>query len=103
MAPHFDEYGGDEWICQICGKIQNSRVPCEWRPDITELKAAGNVCPICLKAQATLKLTGASLRAALARKREDEGPISVYEHCRRESGLTGAELTRYVNRHYGFG
>jgi rubrerythrin len=47
--PHFDEYGGDTWICQVCGKIKNSLVPSVWRPDITGHKSAGNVCPDCLR------------------------------------------------------
>lgn len=52
--PHFDEYGGDEWICQAPnhkgGRIQNSRVKSEWRPDITGLPGAGNCCPPCVRA-----------------------------------------------------
>lgn len=31
----------------------------------------------------------------------DEEPISLYEHCRRESGLEGRKLDEYVNRYYG--
>ncbi len=62
MAPHFDEHGGDEWICQICGQIKNSRVKSEWRPDITGSKQAGNVCPECLKAHEQTKKTGEELR-----------------------------------------
>lgn len=32
------------------------------------------------------------------------GPVSLEEHCRRESGgLTGVALTRYINRYYGHG
>jgi hypothetical protein len=50
--PHFDEFGGDEWICQAPNhkgnRVQNSRVDSEWRPDITGLPGAGNVCPVCL-------------------------------------------------------
>jgi rubrerythrin len=46
--PHFDAYGGDEWICQVCGRVQDSRVESVWRPDITGHKGAGNVCPKCL-------------------------------------------------------
>lgn len=47
--PHFDEFGGDMWMCQVCGKEQNSRVQSTWRPDITGSESAGNVCPVCLK------------------------------------------------------
>jgi DNA-directed RNA polymerase subunit RPC12/RpoP len=38
------------------------------------------------------------------RFRQESGPISVYEHCREESGgLTGRALDNYVNRYYGHG
>lgn len=80
--PTFDEFGGDEWICQVCGKIQSSQVESEWRPDITGHKSAGNVCPICVLAY-------------------ENKPMSLYEHCRRESGLQGQALREYINRHYG--
>ena len=50
--PHFSSCckGADTYICQKCAKIfcggcQQS----SWRPDITGLKSAGNVCPKCLK------------------------------------------------------
>jgi len=33
--------------------------------------------------------------------RQQDRPMSVFEHCRRESGLTGLALRNYVNRHYG--
>ncbi len=29
--------------------------------------------------------------------------LSVFEHCRQESGLTGVALKQYVNRYYGHG
>ena len=48
--PHFDEYGGDQWICQKCGGIFDSRDKSEWRPDITGCISAGNVCPCCVAA-----------------------------------------------------
>ena len=33
-----------------------------------------------------------------------EQPISLFEHCRRESGLTNRQdIMRYLNRHYGHG
>src|SRR5215831_163050 len=51
--PHFDEFGGDEWVCQAPNhrgnRVQNSRVNSEWRPDITGIEGAGNVCPACLQ------------------------------------------------------
>jgi hypothetical protein len=31
---------------------------------------------------------------------EPERPMSLYEHCRRESGLTGIELEKYIRRYY---
>jgi hypothetical protein len=87
--PHFDQYGGDEWICQVCGRVQSSRVGFGWRPDITNNTSAGNVCPTCLKRYT---------------ERQAATPISLAEHCRRESGgLTGTALNRYINRYYGFG
>jgi hypothetical protein len=46
--PHFDQHGGDQWICQKCLSIFDSTVNSEWRPDITGNKCAGNVCPSCL-------------------------------------------------------
>ena len=31
-------------------------------------------------------------------------PISLFEHCRRESGLTDSrQIKTYMNRHYGYG
>lgn len=84
--PHFDEFGGDTWICQAPGhqgnRVQSSRVPSAWRTDITGHESAGNVCSSCIA-------------------KHDNAPLSLYEHCRRESGLTGAALDRYVNRYYG--
>lgn len=47
--PHFDEFGDDEWICQVCGKVLNSKIKSEWREDITGIKGAGNTCPDCVK------------------------------------------------------
>jgi hypothetical protein len=50
--PHFDEWGGDEWMCQGPNhrgpRVQNSRVESQWRPDITGHKGAGNCCPACV-------------------------------------------------------
>jgi hypothetical protein len=101
--PHFDEYGGDEWICQICGKIQNSQVQSEWSLDITQNESAGNICPRCKKVHDQTGLKGEALRKAIQGKVTPTGPISLYEHCRRESGLEGMALQRYINRYYGHG
>ena len=50
--PHFDQYGGDTWLCQAPhhsgNRIQDSRVVSQWRPDITGLQSAGNCCPACV-------------------------------------------------------
>lgn len=35
--------------------------------------------------------------------RKVDGPMSLYEYAKLESGLEGAALTRYINRHYGHG
>lgn len=41
----------DMYICQVCGRILcDGCRPAVWRPDITGLKGAGNVCPSCLSA-----------------------------------------------------
>ena len=86
--PHFDKNGNDTVLCQLCGRVVNSAT---WRPDLTGNKSAGNVCSLCV----------ANPVGGRAVRRELEEPIGIYEHCRRESGLTGAALTRYVNRYYG--
>jgi hypothetical protein len=52
-VPHFDEDGGDQWLCQAPNhkgnRVQSSKVKSEWRPDITGHKGAGNSCPPCVK------------------------------------------------------
>jgi hypothetical protein len=95
--PHWDNDGDETVICQKCAKIvKGSQVT--WRPDITGHKGAGNVCDTCLARHA-----GAGTDA----KEYDEprGPVSLAQHCSEESGfpLGSRELTRYMNRHYGFG
>jgi len=47
--PHFDDSGIGTWICQVCTTIYNDLIESQWRPDITGLDSAGNVCPQCLK------------------------------------------------------
>lgn len=80
--PHFSESGHDVVICQKCGRlVDTGKENVTWRPDITGHKSAGNVCDPCLH--------------------KHEAPMSLYEHCQRESGLTGAALQRYINRYYG--
>ena len=94
--PHFCECGADTYICQKCARILCSRdYPSTWRPDITGHKSAGNVCPTCLEEFKKFGVTATP---------RDEGPISLYEHCHRESGLTDrGAILRYMNRHYGHG
>lgn len=96
--PHFDEYGGDEWICQICGRVHDSTVKSVWNSKATGNVTAGNVCPRCMRAFDETGLTGDRLREYV------RGPMSLAEHCRRESGgLTGEALRQYMNRYYGTG
>lgn len=48
--PHFDEYGGDEWICQTCARVFNSRVESIWVKEATASLRRGNACPSCVAA-----------------------------------------------------
>lgn len=85
--PHFSKSGHDEVICQKCTRIVDTgKESVDWRPDITGSQSAGNVCGFCV----------------IEHERSNE-VVSLYEHCRRESGLTGAALDRYINRYYGHG
>jgi hypothetical protein len=88
--PTFSASGADEYICQVCARIFASDThPPVWMPiERRENKSCGNVCPDCVKR---------------GQKKPEPGPISLYEHCRQESGLEGAELTAYINRYYGHG
>jgi hypothetical protein len=47
--PYFDEFGGDEWICQLCARIYNSRVQSTWMKPVPGKQVDGNVCPSCVK------------------------------------------------------
>jgi hypothetical protein len=83
----------DGWICQICATIKPDTERPEWRPEITGHKSAGNVCE--------------ELRHYVTRRNqlvkllpEPDQPMSLHEHCRQESGLTGDELERYITRYY---
>ncbi len=93
MCPHFDDEGNETVLCQLCGR---SVTKADWRPDLTENASAGNVCHACIDAHVD-KIVARSAR------RQDEAAIGIVEHCRRESGLTGPALTRYINRYYGHG
>jgi hypothetical protein len=34
--------------------------------------------------------------------RKNDGPVSLYDHCKEESGLTDpVKIRAYMNRHYG--
>lgn len=72
----------DTYLCQRCTKVFcGSCKPSTW------MDRVGNLCPTCVK--------GSS---------QSKGPISLYEHCRIESGgLEGVALDRYINRYYGNG
>lgn len=97
----------DDYICQICAVIKTDHS--EWRPDVTGNKSAGNVCESCMKVHNETKLVGEELRARVGFgrrssvrqfERRQEQPMSLHEHCRRESGLTGTALERYITRYY---
>lgn len=81
--PHFSSCcpDADEYLCQKCGKSRCGKCyPSEWRPDLTGHKSFGNVCPDCVQ------------------------PMSLYDHCKQESGLTDpTAIKRYMNRYYGHG
>ena len=48
--PTFGATGADMYICQVCGyDLDSGQLPPVWRPDITGMQSAGNVCPACLK------------------------------------------------------
>ena len=84
--PHFSESGHDLVLCQVCGRdVDSGTEEVSWRPDITGHKSAGNVCPSCVS-------------------KHDHKPISLYEHCKIESGFTEHhKIMLYLNRHYGHG
>lgn len=88
--PHFDEFGGDEWVCQAPGhrgnRIQNSRVKSEWRPDITGNQSAGNCCPTCVAGFGKDKMTHSDYRLATASDRNEK-------RFDKKRGLKPAELT----------
>jgi hypothetical protein len=92
--PHFSPSGHDMVLCQVCGRdIDTSKEKVVWRPDITGHKSAGNVCAACL-----------SHHGSKSEVMTRGGPISLYEHCKQESGLTNhREIMAYLNRHYGHG
>jgi hypothetical protein len=79
--PHFNDAGEDVVLCQVCWGVTTKPV---WRCDITGTKSAGCVCPECLK-------------------KYENRTVSLYDHCKQESGLEGAALVKYINRHYGHG
>lgn len=87
--PHFSSNGNDNYICQECGNIYDSiEYPPVWRP-ITGKKISGNVCPDCVNE------TGNKANVA-------EPPMSLYDHCKEESGLTDPrKIKEYMNRYYG--
>jgi len=102
--PHFSESGNDTYICQKCTRVFDSvKYPPVW--SFGDGVPRGNICPNCRRGTCMELITddgkhAVSERRAFAR---DKRPISLHEHCRRESGLTGMALERYVQRHYGHG
>ena len=80
----FCECGNDMYICQKCGRDLCSRdYPSEWR-EIPGKKFSGNICPDCIREQGKL--------------------LSLFEHCKLESGLTQTSaINDYMNRYYGHG
>jgi hypothetical protein len=79
----FSEDGNDMYICQICGRdLDSVKHQPVWRA------GTGNVCPSCQQTKVTM----------------GERPISLFDHCQRESGLIDPEaIRRYMSRHYGHG
>jgi len=92
--PHFCNCGADEYICQKCAKVLCSKdYPSVWRPDITGYESFGNVCPICLS----------KYEMENSIDSPDKAPISLYEHCKQESGFTEhKKIMSYLNKYYGF-
>lgn len=88
--PHFNEQGQEEWVCQRGAHVCTGRSTWVERgsDEAKTLGCHGSICDDCL---------------AKAGYSIDEGPLSIIEHCRRESGLDGTALTEYINRHYGHG
>jgi hypothetical protein len=109
--PHFSPTGHDMCLCQICHRdVDTGAEKMEWRKDVTANQSAGNVCPPCMLAHASTGKVGDALREHVrgggsnrSAARQDDGPISVYEHAAQESGLSGQALRAYVNRYYGHG
>ena len=109
--PRFSPSGHDMALCQICGRdVDTGREEVVWRTDVTASQSAGNVCPDCMMVHDETKLVGEPLRQEVANMvarafalilRDHSSPGSFYEHCRRESGLEGEALRRYIQRHYG--
>ncbi len=93
--PHWNAAGQEEWVCQKGGHVCTGESTWVKRGSdrAKELGCSGNVCSKCL----------AGMNGLTNRAREDAGPLSVHEHARRESGLTGPALDRYVQRFYGHG
>jgi hypothetical protein len=73
--PHFDAFGGDEWICQICYQTKDSKTNSVWRKDITENESAGNVCPDCMRTHKNSGLIGQALRRLIG----SEKPLTRFQ------------------------
>jgi hypothetical protein len=86
--PHFcsNHHPCGDYICQVCATIHCEM--CDGKKSywmkIPNKSFRGNVCPKCVERL--------------------EAPISLFEHCRKESGLTDPDsINRYMQRHYGHG
>lgn len=93
--PHFSAKGNDTYLCQKCARIYDSvDHPSKWEDKV------GNVCPKCQKKQS---LTAECV--AVGTDWMTKPPLSLHEHCSRESGhpLGSVALTNYINRYYGHG
>jgi len=82
------------WACEKCGKYPIVKlVDTNNKSQILKEEP----CPFC----------GGKTHFEKVREVEEEsivekGPISLFEHCKRESGLTDVnQIKRYMNRHYG--
>lgn len=104
--PHFNSRGEDTWVCQKGAHICSGQST--WVDRDSEIAKRigchGNVCKSCL-----LKALDETTAPATDEPHEyDQGlqpPISLHEHCARESGLPrgSRELESYINRYYGHG
>lgn len=92
--PHFDAFGGDEWICQICCGTYDSRTRSAWRKDITECDSAGNVCPGCVRQHNITGLTGERLRRSVQRAHSQSSFSETHPASQKHEQEVQTELKR---------